>query len=115
MDVDVPAYGSSRNVGGTFRGRAAGNSINLADMSDQEDLHTLRTASVYFYISDVNPAALADISELHPSGSFKHPQVPTVGPVLRQLLRRFPRLSDIPGIFEQYIIFVSCLTFVYVI
>lgn len=63
----IPAYGSSRSTGGTFRGRAVGNTFNIADVrqvwgdvncSDGEPIK----GKIYLYISDLNPAVV-DISQ----------------------------------------------------
>jgi len=59
----IPAYGSSRTTGGTLRGRAVGNTFNIADVGqvwsdynypDEEPTK----GKIYLYISDQNPAAV---------------------------------------------------------
>jgi hypothetical protein len=63
----IPAYGSSRSTGGTFRGRAVGNTFNIADVgqvwgdNDRPDGEPTK-GKIYLYISDLNPA-LVDISQ----------------------------------------------------
>ena len=60
----IPVLGSSRSTGGTLRGRAAGNTFNIADVgqvfgdSDGEPTK----GKIYLYISDLNPSVV-DISQ----------------------------------------------------
>jgi hypothetical protein len=57
----IPAYGSSRSTGGVFRGRAQGNTFNMADANEVWDDINIYTSNqvekgkIYFYISDLNP------------------------------------------------------------
>jgi hypothetical protein len=61
----IPAYGSSHSRGGTFRGRAQGNTFNMGDVQDvwnDINLYADNVAQkpekgkVHFYISDRNPS-----------------------------------------------------------
>ena len=59
----IPAYGSSRSAGGSLRGRAVGNTFNIADAeqvwSDVNRLDVEPTkGKIYIYISDLNPAVV---------------------------------------------------------
>ena len=57
----IPAYGSSRSKGGIFRGRAVGNTLNIADMGrtsvDDPDEEPTK-GKIYLYISDLDPSAV---------------------------------------------------------
>jgi hypothetical protein len=72
-EKSIPAYGSSHSTGGVFRGRAQGNTFNMADASDVWDDINIYTSDqavkaekgkIYFYISDLNPP---EVDTTHPS------------------------------------------------
>ena len=56
----IPAYGSSRSTGGILRGRAHGNTFNMADAGDVWDDINIYSAQkaekgkIFLYISDLN-------------------------------------------------------------
>lgn len=63
----IPAYGASRSTGGVFRGRAQGNTFNMADASDVwEDINLYtddpvekpQKGKIHFYISDQSPTEI---------------------------------------------------------
>ena len=63
----IPAYGSSRSTGGTLRGRAVGNTFNIADAGQVwGDVNCLdgepTKGKIFVYISDLNPVVV-DISQ----------------------------------------------------
>ena len=72
---------------------------------------TTSTGSVFFYISSMNPALLVDVKVISPTGTFSHITSPTVGPILRQLSRRFPKLLLLPGRFRFDQIFLPVLNY----
>ncbi|KIM35862.1 hypothetical protein M413DRAFT_32101 [Hebeloma cylindrosporum] len=61
----IPAYGASRSTGGVFRGRAQGNTFNMADASavwndmnnyTDNPVEPPQKGKIHFYISNLNPA-----------------------------------------------------------
>jgi hypothetical protein len=67
----IPAYGASRSTGGVFRGRAQGNTFNIADAPDVWDDINLyadnpvekpEKGKIHFYLSNLSPAEV-DVSQ----------------------------------------------------
>src|ERR1700678_320215 len=70
-EESIPAHGSSRSTGGTFRGRAQGNTFNMADANDvwndinqysDNQPQKAEKGKIYLYISDLNPPEI-DITQ----------------------------------------------------
>ena len=67
----IPAYGASCSTGGILRGRAHGNTFNMADAADVWDninsyadnmVEKLEKGKIHFYISNLSPAEV-DITQ----------------------------------------------------
>ncbi|KIM42941.1 hypothetical protein M413DRAFT_49656, partial [Hebeloma cylindrosporum] len=62
-EKSIPAYGSSRSIGGVFRGPAQGNTFNMADADNiWQDINRYtdraenpEKGKIFLYISDLNP------------------------------------------------------------
>ncbi|KAF8890219.1 hypothetical protein BD779DRAFT_1438654 [Infundibulicybe gibba] len=79
----MPLYGSSRTTGGILRGRALGNAPNYADYPDIGS-----AGRVLVYVSKANPAEV-DPGTTRVTTTIRHPTTKTIGPVIRELHRRF--------------------------
>lgn len=81
--------GASRVVGGIARGRALGNVFNLADANDVVlDNLGPTMGKVYLYFCNTDPGQL-DLASVKPSGTINCVVSPTVGPILKNVARKF--------------------------
>ena len=82
-DPLLDLQGASRTVGGIFRGRALGNSLNHADQDvDMYEAGSFPLVGKVFFYTDRQEGA-------KPSMSLKHEVVPKLSPVLVKLGRSF--------------------------
>ena len=85
----IPAYGSSRSMGGSTRGRAIGNTFDIADAREVwSDFNSPdgepTKEKIYLYISDLNPAVVDIFQSSFIVNVFDTPKCQTVQDVMKR-------------------------------
>ena len=94
-----PLEGASRTVGGVIRGQARGNVFSLADAPDamQDRFQAKGLVKVY-------KSCIDTFSDFKPTMVLKSEVTPSIGPILRNLSRRY---SPVSSMFLHYSHFSS--------
>lgn len=91
----IDLQGSSRITGGFARGKAAGNTPNMADFPDihQSSTSTIPLPSyVYFYFTPDNPAGFS-ITQVKPAFKASMPRHSTLEDIVQRLRLQYPGLD----------------------
>jgi hypothetical protein len=86
-------HGSSRTTGGILRGHALGNTLNIADFNNVEDVHYPIPGKVLLYSSNQDPANLS-IQSMRPSAFIKHNVTTSIRPVLMKVAEKFSPIQS---------------------
>ena len=87
--VSPPKYGSSRTLGGLFRGRAVGNSLNAADYSNCDYIGPV-PGHILLYLSQDDPASVVPESlTLYARLSYDYSPKMPIAPMLEKIARKY--------------------------
>jgi hypothetical protein len=109
-DPPLDLQGSSRTTGGFARGKAAGNTPNMADFPD---IHESSTSTIpipsyiYFYFTNENPAGFS-ITQVKAGFKASMPKHSTLEDIVQRLRLQYPGLDGMYFILLLNILLINC-------